>query len=126
MKIRRLTAAVLSCAALTVAAPATANAFTPTELLPVGIADLVPSGSWNPFAPPAPPAPAPPQSAPAPRPAPPQSAPAPAPRPAPSGGFANCTEAWNAGAAPVHRGDPGYAPRLDRDNDGIGCEQDPR
>jgi len=115
MKIRRLTAAVLSCAALTVVAPATANAFTPTELLPVGIADLVPSGSWNPFAPPAPPAPAPPQSA-----------PAPAPRPAPSGGFANCTEAWNAGAAPVHRGDPGYAPRLDRDNNGVGCEEDPR
>ncbi|MFN6507749.1 excalibur calcium-binding domain-containing protein [Xanthomonas translucens pv. translucens] len=36
--------------------------------------------------------------------------------------FANCTEARAAGAAPVRRGDPGYAPKLDRDNDGIGCE----
>ncbi|WP_308205189.1 excalibur calcium-binding domain-containing protein [Frankia tisae] len=24
--------------------------------------------------------------------------------------------------APLHRGDPGYAARLDRDNDGIACE----
>ncbi len=46
--------------------------------------------------------------------------------PVPSAGYENCTEAWNAGAAPLHRGDPGYAPRLDRDNDGIACEQDPR
>ena len=45
--------------------------------------------------------------------------------PAVSGPFKNCTEAWAAGAAPVHVGDPGYAPRLDRDNDGIGCEQRP-
>ena len=36
--------------------------------------------------------------------------------------FKNCTEARNAGAAPVNRGDPGYAPHLDRDNDGVGCE----
>ncbi|WP_343236290.1 excalibur calcium-binding domain-containing protein [Xanthomonas bonasiae] len=36
--------------------------------------------------------------------------------------FANCTEARAAGAAPVHRGDPGYGPHLDRDNDGVGCE----
>lgn len=36
--------------------------------------------------------------------------------------FANCSEARDAGAAPVHRGDPGYGPHLDRDNDGIGCE----
>lgn len=38
------------------------------------------------------------------------------------GVFANCTEARAAGAAPVRRGDPGYGPHLDRDNDGIGCE----
>jgi hypothetical protein len=38
------------------------------------------------------------------------------------GAFANCDEARAAGAAPVHRGDPGYGPHLDRDNDGIGCE----
>lgn len=45
--------------------------------------------------------------------------------PAVSGPFKNCTEAWAAGAAPVHVGDPGYAPKLDRDNDGIGCERRP-
>nr|WP_255699423.1 excalibur calcium-binding domain-containing protein [Luteimonas sp. Y-2-2-4F] len=36
--------------------------------------------------------------------------------------FANCAEARAAGAAPVHRGEPGYGAHLDRDNDGIGCE----
>lgn len=36
--------------------------------------------------------------------------------------FRNCTEARQAGAAPVHRGDPGYGTHLDRDRDGIGCE----
>lgn len=36
--------------------------------------------------------------------------------------FENCAAARAAGAAPVRRGDPGYASRLDRDNDGIGCE----
>src|SRR5688572_23618354 len=36
--------------------------------------------------------------------------------------FANCSAARAAGAAPVRRGDPGYAPHLDRDNDGVGCE----
>ncbi|MBN8223995.1 MAG: excalibur calcium-binding domain-containing protein [Xanthomonadales bacterium] len=36
--------------------------------------------------------------------------------------FSNCDEVRAAGAAPVRRGDPGYGPHLDRDNDGIGCE----
>ncbi|SFD87364.1 Excalibur calcium-binding domain-containing protein [Lentibacillus persicus] len=36
--------------------------------------------------------------------------------------YENCTEARNAGAAPVYAGDPGYASHLDRDGDGIGCE----
>lgn len=36
--------------------------------------------------------------------------------------YANCTAARAAGAAPVYAGTPGYAPHLDRDNDGIGCE----
>ncbi|MGY1815615.1 excalibur calcium-binding domain-containing protein [Blastococcus sp. SYSU D00820] len=27
-----------------------------------------------------------------------------------------------APAAPIHRGDPGYSTKLDRDGDGIGCE----
>jgi hypothetical protein len=39
-----------------------------------------------------------------------------------SGPFRNCDEARAAGAAPVYRGQLGYAPHLDRDNDGIGCE----
>lgn len=38
------------------------------------------------------------------------------------GPFANCAEARAASAAPVRRGDPGYGPHLDRDNDGVGCE----
>lgn len=36
--------------------------------------------------------------------------------------FKNCAAARAAGAAPVHRGDPGYGPHLDGDGDGIGCE----
>ncbi|MGJ3558180.1 excalibur calcium-binding domain-containing protein [Streptomyces sp. INA 01156] len=33
--------------------------------------------------------------------------------------YANCAAARAAGAAPVHRGEPGYSRRLDRD--GTGC-----
>jgi hypothetical protein len=36
--------------------------------------------------------------------------------------FKNCAEARAAGAAPLHRGDPGYRAALDKDNDGIACE----
>ncbi|MBC6982905.1 excalibur calcium-binding domain-containing protein [Caulobacter sp. 17J80-11] len=36
--------------------------------------------------------------------------------------YPNCAAARAAGAAPVYRGQPGYGPHLDRDNDGIGCE----
>lgn len=36
--------------------------------------------------------------------------------------YKNCDAARAAGAAPVRRGQPGYASHLDRDNDGIGCE----
>ena len=39
-----------------------------------------------------------------------------------SGPFANCSEARAAGAAPLYRGDPGYAPKLDGDGDGVACE----
>jgi hypothetical protein len=39
--------------------------------------------------------------------------------------YANCTAAWEAGAAPVHLGDPGYSRKLDRDGDGVGCEWAP-
>lgn len=40
----------------------------------------------------------------------------------PTTAFANCAAARAAGRAPVRRGEPGYGPHLDRDNDGIGCE----
>lgn len=36
--------------------------------------------------------------------------------------YKNCTAVRDAGAAPVRRGDPGYASHLDRDGDGVGCE----
>src|SRR5689334_10091684 len=38
-----------------------------------------------------------------------------------SGYYANCDEAFAAGAGKVYAGEPGYAPHLDRDGDGIGC-----
>ncbi|SNS59825.1 excalibur calcium-binding domain-containing protein [Rhodococcoides kyotonense] len=99
-------------AAAMVTTPAVASADPITDF-------LCNSGSAQ-FCPP-PPAP---QFIPAPAPAPapaPQAAPRPAP--APSGfQYKNCTEARNAGAAPVYRGDYGYGPHLDRDSDGIGCE----
>jgi len=57
--------------------------------------------------------------APAPVPAPVPVAP---PAPAPAVYYKNCDAARAAGAAPVHRGDPGYDSHLDRDGDGIGCE----
>lgn len=36
--------------------------------------------------------------------------------------FDSCAEARKAGAAPIHRGRPGYRPGLDRDDDGVACE----
>lgn len=56
---------------------------------------------------------------------------APAPEPAavpaaPAAGegvvYANCAAVRAAGAAPIRTGDPGYAKKLDRDGDGVGCE----
>jgi endonuclease YncB( thermonuclease family) len=46
----------------------------------------------------------------------------PATQPKPSGSYKNCTEAKAAGAAPLHRGDPGYSSKLDGDGDGVACE----
>jgi micrococcal nuclease len=80
--------------------------------------------------------------APAPKPAP-VATPSPAPKPAPatkaapppppveateeapaqSAYYANCSAAKAAGAAPLHRGEPGYRPGLDRDGDGVACER---
>jgi hypothetical protein len=34
----------------------------------------------------------------------------------------NCDQARAMGLAPAYRGQPGYAPHLDADNDGIACE----
>ncbi|GAA3274170.1 hypothetical protein GCM10020218_019590 [Dactylosporangium vinaceum] len=36
--------------------------------------------------------------------------------------YTNCTEARQAGAAPLYRGEPGYRKALDRDGDGVACE----
>lgn len=52
---------------------------------------------------------------------------APAPRDEPSRGssdvyYENCTAAREAGAAPLHRGEPGYRSQMDGDGDGIACE----
>ena len=66
------------------------------------------------------PAPA-PAPAPVPAPAPPAPAPAP-PAPAPNVYYENCTAVRAAGKAPLYRGDPGYASKLDRDGDGVACE----
>jgi hypothetical protein len=88
-------------------AVATVLASCPDEPLPGGVVVEIPLPVAAPVA------------APAPAPAP---APQPGPAPAPSVSFANCAAARAAGAAPVHRGDPGYTSKLDRDGDGVGCE----
>lgn len=36
--------------------------------------------------------------------------------------FANCAAARAAGRQNIRRGEPGYRPALDRDNDGVACE----
>lgn len=36
--------------------------------------------------------------------------------------YANCTAVRAAGAAPIYAGEPGYSSKLDRDGDGVGCE----
>jgi hypothetical protein len=62
-------------------------------------------------------------SSPAPQPAPAAVPPPVAPAP-PAGAvyYASCTAVRAAGSAPIHRGDPCYASKLDRDGDGIACE----
>ncbi|WP_367321807.1 excalibur calcium-binding domain-containing protein [Streptomyces sp. HUAS ZL42] len=47
------------------------------------------------------------------------------PEPRPSGAspyYENCDEVRAAGAAPLYWWEPGYAPHLDRDGDGVACE----
>lgn len=36
--------------------------------------------------------------------------------------YPSCASARRAGAAPIRRGEPGYRPKLDADDDGIACE----
>lgn len=36
--------------------------------------------------------------------------------------YETCSDARKAGPTPLYVGDPGYAPHLDRDHDGIACE----
>lgn len=50
---------------------------------------------------------------------------APAARPSPDAAtvhYAGCDEVRAAGAAPLHRGQPGYREDMDGDDDGIACE----
>ncbi|WP_448614967.1 HNH endonuclease family protein [Modestobacter sp. URMC 112] len=46
----------------------------------------------------------------------------PAGTPAPGRPFASCADARAAGAAPLHRGDPGWSDGMDGDGDGVACE----
>jgi micrococcal nuclease len=36
--------------------------------------------------------------------------------------YGSCKEVKAAGKAPIHKGDPGYSTKLDRDGDGVACE----
>jgi hypothetical protein len=56
------------------------------------------------------------------------AAPAPLVAPSPAGDayYENCTAVWNAIGRPLLSTEPGYRPKLDRNNDGVACETDPR
>ncbi|WP_373937351.1 excalibur calcium-binding domain-containing protein [Rhodococcus qingshengii] len=107
MKLRRLAFSVAGCAAITLVAAPAAQASTVFDFLPIEIARMIPTGSADAVQPFLPPVFAPP---------------APQNTPAPARYYQNCTAVRNAGAAPLYRGQNGYAPHLDRDNDGIACE----
>lgn len=36
--------------------------------------------------------------------------------------YSSCAEATAAGKAPIHKGEPGYSAKLDRDGDGVACD----
>ncbi|WP_312894676.1 excalibur calcium-binding domain-containing protein [Paenibacillus eucommiae] len=36
--------------------------------------------------------------------------------------YNSCAEVKAAGKAPIHKGDPGFSTKLDRDGDGVACE----
>ncbi|MGY1721921.1 GmrSD restriction endonuclease domain-containing protein [Blastococcus sp. SYSU DS0533] len=48
--------------------------------------------------------------------------PAPDAAAAPMPGYTDCAAVRAAGAAPIHRGEPGFSERFDGDGDGVGCE----
>ena len=48
--------------------------------------------------------------------------PAPVPAPPAAVYYANCTAVKAAGAAPIYPWSPGWQPKFDRNNDGVGCE----
>ncbi|MCD1144533.1 DUF1524 domain-containing protein [Kocuria sp. LUK] len=62
-----------------------------------------------------------PGQAPAEEPAP-EAAPAPAPAPAEEVHYPSCAAVREAGASPLHAGEPGYRAGLDGDRDGVACE----
>ncbi|WP_181722972.1 excalibur calcium-binding domain-containing protein [Nocardia gipuzkoensis] len=102
-------AGLLTAAALTLGSPV-ATADPLTELLcGSGSAQLCPPPAAPPQAPPSQPN----------NPRQPNNPPSQVP---PSPSYKNCTEVRNAGKAPLLRGQPGYAPHLDRDDDGVACE----
>lgn len=39
--------------------------------------------------------------------------------------YSSCKQARDSGHAPLHPGDPGYRPELDRDHDGTACDTTP-
>jgi hypothetical protein len=42
--------------------------------------------------------------------------------PQPGDRWGGCNDARAAGTAPIYRGEPGYRPNMDGDDDGIACE----
>ncbi|MET8650123.1 excalibur calcium-binding domain-containing protein [Nocardia aurea] len=100
-----------------VVTPTTARSTTPAPAVtePSASAPPVPSVTPTPTRAPDPLPFVPPPTTPQPLP------PPPAPTTA-SAYYADCAAARAAGAAPLHRGEPGYRSGLDRDKDGVACE----
>ncbi|MGW4212829.1 thermonuclease family protein [Lentzea sp. NPDC004789] len=99
----------------------TTGTATPGQKEAEGAAQRVPIGLWgepcggkDTTETPTPPPPPPP-----PPPAPKPTTTTPKPKPV---FFANCEEAWRAGAAPIYWGQPGYRVELDANRNGIACE----
>ncbi|MDV6266995.1 excalibur calcium-binding domain-containing protein [Rhodococcus globerulus] len=99
------------------AAPTTTTTVAPTTTTTLAMVPLVPQVTTTTQYVPPPPVYTPPKTT--------EPAYVPPPVKVPNAGvkYANCDEAKAAGAAPILRGEPGYAPKLDRDNDGIACDK---